>query len=88
MRLVCSWLRSVRLLQATLFPSTLFLDVATQAELTPPGSLAEILKNLLLSFVANPVVAIAEANFIGILAWAVALGIALPPCYRVPPKHC
>ncbi len=35
---------------STLFPSTLFLDVATQTELTPPGSLAEILKNLLLSF--------------------------------------
>ena len=36
----------------------------------------EILKNLVLSFVANPVVAIAEANFIGILAWSIALGIA------------
>lgn len=59
-----------------LFPSTLFLDIAAQAELQPPGSLVEILKNLLLSFVTNPVVAIAEANFIGILAWAVALGIA------------
>ncbi|ENX14489.1 serine/threonine transporter sstT [Acinetobacter sp. CIP 51.11] len=59
-----------------LFPSTLFLDIAAQAELQPPGSLVEILKNLLLSFVANPVVAIAEANFIGILAWSVALGIA------------
>jgi serine/threonine transporter len=42
----------------------------------PPGSLLEVLKNLLLSFIANPVVAIAEANFIGILAWSVALGIA------------
>ncbi|MBD8009024.1 MULTISPECIES: serine/threonine transporter SstT [Acinetobacter] len=59
-----------------LFPSTLFLDIATQTDLQPPGSLVEILKNLLLSFVANPVVAIAEANFIGILAWSVALGIA------------
>jgi serine/threonine transporter len=59
-----------------LFPSTLFLDIPAQADLQPPGSLVEILKNLLLSFVANPVVAIAEANFIGILAWAVALGIA------------
>ena len=37
----------------------------------------EILKNLLLSFVANPVVAISEANFIGILAWAIGLGLAL-----------
>lgn len=59
-----------------LFPSTLFLDIAAQADLQPPGSLVEILKNLLLSFVTNPVVAIAEANFIGILAWSVALGIA------------
>ncbi|MFI9459818.1 serine/threonine transporter SstT [Acinetobacter sp. NPDC052428] len=61
---------------SVLFPSTLFLDIAAQADLQPPGSLVEILKNLLLSFVANPVVAIAEANFIGILAWSVALGIA------------
>ncbi len=59
-----------------LFPSTLFLDVPAQAELQAPGSLTQILKNLLLSFVANPVVAISEANFIGILAWAVLLGIA------------
>ncbi|WP_179997975.1 serine/threonine transporter SstT [Acinetobacter sp. YH12239] len=61
---------------SNLFPSTLFLDVAAQADLQPPGSLTEILKNLLLSFVANPIVALSEANFIGILAWAVALGIA------------
>ena len=57
------------------FPSELFLKVAA-TDMAPPGSLAEILKNLLLSFVANPVTAISEANFIGILAWAVALGIA------------
>ena len=58
------------------FPSTLFLDISTQADLQPPGSLSEIFKNLLLSFVANPVTAISEANFIGILAWAVAFGAA------------
>ncbi|CAM4323474.1 serine/threonine transporter SstT [Acinetobacter pragensis] len=63
-------------LSSVIFPSTLFLDAPAQGELSPPGSLAEILKNLLLSFVANPVTAIGEANFIGILAWAVALGIA------------
>ena len=61
---------------SNLFPSTLLLNVASQENLTPPGSLAEILKNLLLSFVANPIVALSEANFIGILAWAVVLGIA------------
>ena len=59
-----------------IFPSTLFLDISTQVDLQPPGSLSEIFKNLLLSFVANPVTAISEANFIGILAWAVALGAA------------
>lgn len=59
-----------------LFPSTLFLDAAVQGDLQPPGSLIQILKNLLLSFVANPITAIAEANFIGILAWSVALGAA------------
>jgi serine/threonine transporter len=59
-----------------LYPSTLFLNIPPQADLAPPGSLVEIMKNLLLSFVANPVTAISEANFIGILAWAVALGVS------------
>ncbi|UGQ28349.1 serine/threonine transporter SstT [Acinetobacter calcoaceticus] len=59
------------------FPSTLFLNTATHNDLQAPGSLAEILKNLLLSFVANPVQAISEANFIGILAWAIGLGLAM-----------
>lgn len=59
------------------FPSFLYLNVDAQTGLQPAGSLTEILKNLLLSFVANPVQAIAEANFIGILGWAVGLGVAL-----------
>ena len=63
-------------ISSTIFPSTLLLDIPASTELQPPGSLVEILKNLLLSFVTNPVVAISEANFIGILAWAVILGIA------------
>lgn len=63
-------------LASNIFPSTLYLDITAQADLKAPESLAEILKNLLLSFVANPVVALGEANFIGILAWAVLLGTA------------
>lgn len=59
------------------FPSFLYLNADAQTELQPASSLSEILKNLLLSFVANPVQAIAEANFIGMLGWAVGLGIAL-----------
>jgi serine/threonine transporter len=74
---ICMFLAALSAVIVSIFsPSTLFLNVPAQADLTPPGSLAEIMKNLLLSFVANPVTAISDANFIGILAWAVALGIA------------
>lgn len=58
------------------FPTTLILD-APQAAGTPPGGIVGVLKNLLLSAVANPVKALMEANYIGILAWAAALGIGL-----------
>jgi serine/threonine transporter len=59
-----------------IFPSTLYLNLPANTDLQAPSSLIEIFKNLLLSFIANPVTAISEANFIGILAWAVALGVA------------
>ncbi len=58
-----------------IFPTTLVL-IAPPVDSAPPGGIASVLKNLLLSAVANPVQALQEANFIGILAWAVALGIA------------
>lgn len=59
-----------------LFPSHLTL-VTSQEALTSPGSLKEVLGNLLFNIFSNPVKAIAEANYMGILAWAVALGLAL-----------
>ena len=62
---------------STIFPSTLVFTHASDAALQPPGSVAEVLKNLLLSFITNPITALHEANFIGILAWAVGLGAAL-----------
>lgn len=62
---------------STIFPSTLVFAHANDATLQPPGSVAEVLKNLLLSFITNPITALHEANFIGILAWAVGLGVAL-----------
>ena len=58
------------------FPTTLVLDTAA-ASGNPPSSIIGVLRNLLLSAVSNPVKALMEANFIGILAWAIALGIAL-----------
>lgn len=58
------------------FPTTLVLNTPAAAG-APPGGILAVLKNLVLSAVANPVKALIEANFIGILAWAIALGIAL-----------
>jgi serine/threonine transporter len=58
------------------FPNTLVLQVPTQTA-AGPGSLSEVLLNVLHSVVDNPVKALLEANYIGILAWAVALGVAL-----------
>ncbi|MGQ7247805.1 serine/threonine transporter SstT [Halomonas sp. V046] len=58
------------------FPTTLVLD-APQASGNPPGGVIEILRNLLLSAVSNPVSALMEANFVAILAWAIGLGLLL-----------
>src|SRR5574337_118928 len=59
-----------------LFPSTLALKAATQGQ-AAPGAVSEVLLNVVSSMVANPVKALLEANYIGVLAWAVALGVAL-----------
>ncbi|KAB5619788.1 serine/threonine transporter SstT [Pseudomonas putida] len=58
------------------FPSTLVLS-AHEATLSAPGGIAEVLQGLLLSAVDNPVSALVNANFIGILTWAIGLGIVL-----------
>ena len=59
-----------------LFPVTLILAEST-SEIAPPSGVGEVLKNLLLSAVSNPVGSIVNANYIGILAWACIFGIAL-----------
>ena len=59
-----------------LFPVTLILTEST-TEIAPPSGVGEVLKNLLLSVVSNPVGSIVNANYIGILAWACIFGIAL-----------
>lgn len=59
-----------------IFPVTLTL--ATGAEgVTPPEGVSEVLKTLLMNLVDNPVKALYNANYIGVLAWAVLLGFAL-----------
>ncbi|KRG41897.1 serine/threonine protein kinase [Stenotrophomonas pictorum JCM 9942] len=60
-----------------LFPSTLQLTAAADAGLSAPGGIGEVLKTLLMQVVDNPVHALLNANYIGLLAWAVGLGLAL-----------
>ncbi|UPA29643.1 serine/threonine transporter SstT [Terrisporobacter glycolicus] len=59
-----------------LFPVTLTLTAGAEG-VTPPGGVGEVLKALLMNVVDNPVNAIANANYIGVLTWAVVLGLAL-----------
>ncbi|WP_298236345.1 serine/threonine transporter SstT [uncultured Azohydromonas sp.] len=66
----------VAVLASFLFPTTLVLN-APPVGGEPPGGILGVLKNLLLSAVTNPVKALLEANFIGILAWAIGLGVML-----------
>lgn len=60
-----------------LFPTFLQLQVAPDTKLAPPSGIVAVLHSLILSIVDNPVSALLNANYIGILAWAVILGIAL-----------
>ena len=58
------------------FPVELILT-AGSSDIAPPGGITEVLRNLLFNIVANPVDALLSANYIGILTWALLLGIAL-----------
>jgi len=60
-----------------MFPVTLILVSSADAGLTPPQSIIAVIKGFLVSMVDNPINALAKGNYIGVLTWAVAAGIAL-----------
>ncbi|MDX2330614.1 serine/threonine transporter SstT [Campylobacter hepaticus] len=62
------------------FPVTLVLENIQIATNPSPANIAEIFKELLLKIVDNPVHALANGNYLGILTWAIAGGIALRHC--------
>jgi len=66
----------IAVIASFIFPVKLSLIQGTEG-LTPPGGIVEVLKSLLLNVVDNPVNALMNANYIGILAWAIMLGLAL-----------
>ena len=61
-----------------LFPQTITLaDAAAASGTTPPGSLGDIIRDFLTKLVANPIEALSQGNYLGILFWAVIIGLAL-----------
>lgn len=58
------------------YPLQLVMNIPPSTAQAPEG-MAEILQNIVLKFVDNPVDALVNSNFLSILVWATALGVAL-----------
>ncbi|MBP3720014.1 MAG: serine/threonine transporter SstT [Clostridia bacterium] len=58
-----------------IFPISIELATGSISS-TPPGGLLEIFQSILANIVQNPITAIGTANYVGVLAWAVMLGLA------------
>lgn len=65
----------VAVIGSYIFKVTIPLSAA--AEQTAPAGLGEVFETLLSNMVMNPVTALMNANYVGILTWAVILGLAL-----------
>ena len=59
-----------------LFPQTLLFAEAAEAEVIPQG-LGEVMHTLLSNIVSNPISAIMNGNYIGILMWGCLFGVAM-----------
>ncbi|QUG42603.1 serine/threonine transporter SstT [Psychrobacillus sp. INOP01] len=67
---------AVAVVASFLFPVTLTLTTGAD-DLTPPEGILEVIESLLFNLVANPIDALVNANYLGILMWAIVLGLAL-----------
>lgn len=66
----------ISIIVSYLFPTTLVL-IKPSEPLNPPDSVISVLQGVLFNIVDNPVHALLTGNFMGILAWAIGLGIAM-----------
>jgi serine/threonine transporter len=66
----------IAVVMSMIFPTTLVLAV-TDVAMDPPQGIGQVLNNLLFKLVDNPVSAIMNGNFIGVLVWGVALGLGM-----------
>ena len=66
---------AVAVVASFLFPVTMTLQQALMEE--APGTLSDVFTNLLTNLVSNPLLSVSSANYIGILFWAIIVGLAL-----------
>lgn len=67
----------VAVIASFLFPISISLTETSTDIASAPSGIGEVLHSLLMSVVSNPVEALVNANYLGILAWAILLGITL-----------
>lgn len=60
-----------------IFPISLKLGAAAATKASAPQGVGEVFKDLLLKMVDNPINALPQANYIGVLVWAVVFGFAM-----------
>ncbi|EAK5115406.1 serine/threonine transporter SstT [Campylobacter upsaliensis] len=65
-----------------LMPTELVLEGVEKASQSSPAFMSEIFKDLILKIVDNPINALSSGNYLGILAWAIAGGVALRHCSK------
>ena len=66
----------VAVLASFIFPISIDLTETKQTIASPDG-IGQVLSNLMLKLVDNPINALVSANYIGVLSWAVIFGIAM-----------
>ena len=67
----------IAVLVSYIVPLKLTLDNVSETNLSAPEGVTEVFKDLLLKIVDNPINAVASANYIGVLAWAIVFGLAM-----------
>lgn len=67
----------VAVLASYVFPTPLTLDTSMAVDQASPSNVGDVLISLIMNVVSNPVASLANANYLGILAWAAVLGIIL-----------
>lgn len=66
----------VAVIAGFLFPVKMVLAESVNS-IAPPQGLVEVIKTLLMNLVDNPIKALSNGNYIGILSWAIVMGLAL-----------